>query len=283
MTGARSERAIAVGVDASASCLDAVEWAAREAVLRGLPVRLIHGCVFIPARPLRDGERAEDVEEALLEHGRRWLRRAAAKAAEVAPVVSAESQVRLGFATDVLLAESRSASMLVVGSRGVGGLRGAMIGSVAQKVSAEASCPVIVVREPSRADGPVVAGVDVWSGAEAVLEFAFEAACLRGVPLLVKHVFRGKGVAEAQERRVVEDLVAAWRGKYPGVEARLLLASVRDPARALLLSPPDTQLIVVGSRGRGPVTSGLFGSTGNTLISRARCPVAVVHAPVGPP
>lgn len=51
----------------------------------------------------------------------------------------------------------------------------------------------------------------------------------------------------------------------------------RSPSWALANAVPDARLIVVGTRGRGPVAGGLLGSTGNALLAHAPCPVAVVH------
>jgi nucleotide-binding universal stress UspA family protein len=187
----------------------------------------------------------------------------------------------------LLLAESAAARLIVVGSHGLGGLRGVLIGSVALKVAAQASCPVVVVRgsEP-QLHGPVVVGVDASSESERAVGFALEAAAAREVPLVVAHAWHdevaaaGTNPAElkaGEQRRALNDRMAGWCEKYPGVEVRLCAVRDRNAARALLRLSVDTQLIVVGSRGRGPVAGGLLGSTGNSLLRRATCPVVVVH------
>src|SRR5207248_1192118 len=148
---------------------------------RDTTLRLLHACVF-DSRPPREHD------ELLLEHIHRWLRRAADAAREWAPGVRVETAVRLGLAVDLLLEEAADAALVVLGSHGLGGLRGALIGSVALRVAAEAPCPVVVVpgHQPVRT-GPVVAGVDRSGSSEHALRFAFEAAAEARAPVLVVH------------------------------------------------------------------------------------------------
>ena len=287
MTKTTAERAIVVGVDTSQVCLDAARWAAYEAVRCGVKIRLVHACIFPPADLAHQGSSAGEDEELLLEHGNQWLKRAAIVARYAAPGVRFETEVRFGLAPELLLAESAEARLIVVGSHGLGGLRGVLIGSVALKVAAQASCPVVVVRgsEP-QLHGPVVVGVDASSESEQAVGFALEAAAAREVPLVVAHAWHdevaaaGTNLAElkaGERRRALNDRMAGWCEKYPGVEVRLCAVRDRNAARALLRLSVNTQLIVVGSRGRGPVAGGLLGSTGNSLLLRATCPVVVVH------
>lgn len=265
-SSATQNRPVIAGVDASAPSSDAVRWAAREASRRDTTLRLVHACVF-------DVTPARDHDELLLEHVYRWLRRAAEIAREWAPGVRVDTAVRLGLAVDVLLAEAADAALVVLGSHGLGGLRGALIGSVALRMAAESPCPVVVVpgHQPIRT-GPVVAGVDGSESSEHALRFAFEAADAARAPVLVVHA--GGGAAEQRE---LETRVANWAGKYPDLEVVTRVVADRVPARALRHAAPDARLIVVGTRGRGPVAGGVLGSTGNALLAHAPCPVAVVH------
>jgi len=84
-----------------------------------------------------------------------------------------------------------TAQLVVIGDRGLGGVAGLLIGSVAFALAAGGSCPVVIVRGQTDAtDGPVVVGVDGSPISEAALAFAFEAAALRGAPLLAVHAWR---------------------------------------------------------------------------------------------
>ncbi|MGW4057013.1 universal stress protein [Amycolatopsis sp. NPDC004747] len=264
-----ANRPVLVGVDASAPSLAAVRWAAREAGRRDTTLRLLHACVF-------EATSAHERDELLLEHISRWLRHAAGIARDWAPGVQVETAVRLGLAADLLLEEAAGAELVVLGSHGLGGLRGALIGSVALQVAAEAPCPVVVVpgHQPART-GPVVAGIDGTESSEHALRFAFEEAAATRAPVLVVHAWHtGDAAAERQE---LETRVASWRGKYPDVEVLTQAVADRTPARALQHVAPDARLVVVGTRGRGPVAGGILGSTGNALLAEAACPVAVVH------
>ncbi|RSD11639.1 universal stress protein [Amycolatopsis eburnea] len=258
-----ANRPVVVGVDASAPSLAAVRWAAREAGRRDATLRLLHACVF-------EGTPAHEPDELLLEHIYRWLHHAAGIARDRAPGVRVETVVRLGLAADLLLAEAADAALVVLGSHGLGGLRGALIGSVALRVAAEAPCPVVVVpgHQPDRR-GPVVAGFDRSESSDHALRFAFEEAAAIRAPVLVVHA--GEDDAELAAR------AADWRRKYPELEVGTQVVRDRVPARALRRAAPDARLIVIGTRGRGPVAGGLLGSTGNALLAHAACPVAVVH------
>jgi nucleotide-binding universal stress UspA family protein len=286
MTGTTAERLIVVGVDTSQACLPAARWAAMEAVRTGATLKLFHASVFWidDQVPAHDGSDAD--QEMLMEQGFLWVHRAAGAASAAAPEVRIENVVRLGLAVDMLVAESAGADMIVLGSHGIGGLRGVMTGSVSLRVAAEALCAVVVVRGSAPPPhGPVVVGVDATVGSDCAVEFAIEAAVAREVPLLALHAWHDAlldpeliaTVEDTRQRRALEHRMTAWAAKYPGVDIRLHSVRSRHPARELLRIAPDAQLIVVGSRRRGPVAGGLLGSTGNFLVSHSACAVAIAH------
>ena len=276
----KAKRAVIVGVDASEGSLRAVRWAAQEAARRGTDLQLFHACVVDPAS---DGPHAES--ELLLDHVYRRTHHAAKIARAAAPGVEVETLVRLGLAIDLLLAESVHAPLIVLGSHGLGGLRGALIGSVALRVAAAAKCPVVVFRGQVDVRGPVVVGVDSSPASEDALHFAVDAAAARGVPLVVAHASYRRVPSiepafadqQAEDQRELGELVAGWARKQPELEITTRVVKDHEPSHALMSVTPDAQLIVVGSRGRGPVAGGLLGSTGNDLLAHATCPVAVVH------
>jgi len=193
----------------------------------------------------------------------------------------------------VLLAESTRAELVVLGDRGLGGFAGLLIGSVAVALAAHAACPVVVVRgaEPDRTTSrpePVVVGVDGSPAGEAAVAFAFEAAALRGVPLVAVHTWRDLLVdatmaplvdwdaVEADEREVLAERLAGWGEKYPDVEVRRLVTRDR-PAHALVQESGRAQLVVVGSRGRGGIAGMLLGSVSQALLHHSACPVVVTR------
>jgi nucleotide-binding universal stress UspA family protein len=247
-----ARRPILVGVDGSVSSLEAVRWAARETAHRDAPLRLLHGC--LPDEPA--------------EQGRDWLREAESAAREVTDV-PIRTAWRLGPPTDELAVASRSAALVVLGSRGLGGISGLTLGSVTVAIAGYGYCPAVVVRgEAPPATGPIVVGADGTALSDAAVEFAFGAAAAREVPLIAV-----RAVAPAGDPEDLGDRLAPWQSKYPDVELRAQTVEDR-PVRALLHAARDAQLVVVGARGRGGFG---LGSTSRALLRYADCPVTVLR------
>ena len=287
---------VVVGVDGSDSALHAVRWAAREAERRGAPLRLVHVCHLMPVRHPRQVPPPPDYQTAVLEQGRHWLTEASQTARRTVAGLEVVTDLRTGIAADVLVAESRTTQLMVLGSRGLGGFTSLLVGSVAVAVAAHGHCPVVVMHSATRdgvppSDGEIVVGVDGSELSDAALTFAFEEAAGRGVPLVAVHTWLDVTMAGAwtvlpgtidwdwvqqQEEKLLAERLVAWREKFPHVEVRPLV--VRDrPDRALLAHAAGAQLIVVGSRGRGAFTGMGLGSVSQTLIHHAECPVAVAR------
>lgn len=291
-----TEHPVLVGVDGSESAPHAVRWAAREAERRDAPLRLVHVCHLEPVRHPRQVPPPPDYRAAILDQGRHRLTEASAVAGRTVPGLTVTSDLRDGVAADVLIAESRTARLVVLGSRGLGGFRTLLVGSVAVALSAHGHCPVVVTHSSTRdgvppEDGPVVVGVDGSELSDAAVSFAFEAAAARGVSLVALHTWLDVNMAgawavlpgtidwewlHAEEEKQLVERIAAWCDKYPQVEVHPLV--VRDrPDRALLEHSAGAQLIVVGSRGRGTLTGMGLGSVSQTLLHHAECPVAVAR------
>ncbi|ODU27167.1 MAG: hypothetical protein ABT15_21245 [Pseudonocardia sp. SCN 73-27] len=284
---------IVVGIDGSDNSLAAARWAAVEARRRDLPLRLVSALAWAGYAPVGLPALGEEYERGvLLEAARSTVDLAAAAAAEAAPGVTVDVEVRGGNPAHVLVDESARATLLVVGSRGTGGFTGLRVGSVGVSVTAHATCPVVVVRGTEdgadRPDSPVVVGVDDSGGTEPALEFAFEEAARRGVPLLAVHSWLEQvmdpyvvpyidwDAVAVEEERALTDTLAPWAAKFPGVEVRRSV--VRDgAARALVTAAEGAALVVVGSHGYGAFRGLLLGSVGQALLQHAPCPVAVVH------
>ncbi|MFE2757676.1 universal stress protein [Actinosynnema sp. NPDC059335] len=279
---------IVVGVDGSASAVRAAEWAAAEAVRHRVPLELVHA--FMP--PTRGYPEivltGHEVREAFEGQGRRWLAEAADAVRAAVPEVG--TSLVVDTPAGALISESRRAGLVVVGSRGLGGFSGLLVGSVAVAVSAHGECPVVVVREPRRPDGPVVVGVDGSPASEEAVGFAFEEASRWDAPLdaviawndfLVDSPYGSRltvdwSQVEDEQRRVLAERLAGWQEKYPDVRVDRVV--VRDrPVRALLRAAENARLLVVGSRGHGGFTGMLLGSTSQALVHHASCPLAVVR------
>jgi nucleotide-binding universal stress UspA family protein len=296
MTNIGTERPVVVGIDGSASALRAVRWAAREAVRRHAPLRLVHVCYLIPVRHPRQVAPPPEYHDAVLEQGRHWLNQAADAALTTAPDVRLATDQRDGLAADVLVGESERAQLMVLGSRGIGGFRGLLVGSVSVSLSAHAHCPVVVVHGPGGdgtppSAGPVVVGVDGSPLSDAAIAFAFAAAAERRVPLVAVHSWMDVNMAAGwavlpapidwaeigrAEVRMLDEILAPWCEKYPEVVVRKVVERDR-PEQALLKAAASAQLVVVGSRGRGALTGLGLGSVSQSLLHHAECPVAVAR------
>ncbi|MCF1594345.1 universal stress protein [Streptomyces muensis] len=139
---------IVVGVDGWDSSKQALRWAVRQAELTRGEVLAVtawdmpqfHGALgWLPP--------SSSDEEALEGRARDDLKRAVEEAVGSRPPVEVRTEVHYGTPASVLLRMARDASLLVVGSRGLGGFAGLLLGSVAQHCAQHAACPVVVFRE----------------------------------------------------------------------------------------------------------------------------------------
>jgi nucleotide-binding universal stress UspA family protein len=281
---------VVVGVDGSACSLDAVALAAREAVLRHRPLHVVYAFFWpflgVPLGPSPLGP----PEGGLLGDTQRIVQEAVDRARQAEPSVAVTGAAITGAAAEVLIDQSRSAALVVVGDRGLGGFTGLLLGSVAVQLAAHTACPVLVARGRPNPTGDVLVGVDGSPAAEPAIGLAFEEATLRGVRLTALHawthpVSTGPGDmlplvydvedAEAEEARVLAEALTGWRDKYPDLVVRreLRRAHIRS---ALLDETTRSQLVVVGSRGRGGFTGLLLGSVSQAMLHHADCPVMIV-------
>ncbi|GAA3458664.1 universal stress protein [Saccharothrix longispora] len=281
---------IVVGVDGSSSALAAARWAATEAARHHVPVKLVHA-YQLPVRGYPEIVlTGHDVRQAFEDTGRERLAEAEGVVRQAVPGVEVETSLVLGGPAAVLVEESRRARLVVLGSRGLGGFSGLLVGSVAVAVSAHGACPVVVVREQVPTEGAVVVGVDGSEISEQAVAFAFEQASVHGAPLtavLAWTDFLVDGAhgsrftvdwaqVEDEERRLLAERLAGWQEKYPDVPVTRVV--IRDrPVRALLQAAADARLLVVGSHGLGGFTGMLLGSTSQALVYHAPCPLAVVR------
>lgn len=131
---------IVVGVEGSPDSMQALRWAAVEARLRGAVLRVVH------AYPTAG---SPQVVEQLDGRARDLLDLAVAEAEQTAPEITVVAErVRNQSAAQALVAAAAGADLLVVGSRGLGGFTGLLVGSVSSQCVHHALCPVTIVRQP---------------------------------------------------------------------------------------------------------------------------------------
>ncbi|TYB56946.1 universal stress protein [Nonomuraea sp. PA05] len=278
---------IIVGVDGSVASRAALEWAAGDAVRRGLPLRIVH---VVDTSWYQVGKRPDAVlPDTVLDAGRQVLRDFEALARERQPGAEVSTELVRGQPTEALRAQTESAAELVVGSRGLGGFAGALLGSVSMHLAGHVHCTVVVVHgEHLPAAGEVVVGVDDSPECEAALAYAYEQAELRGATLRALHAWQLPVHAYAPEVPYDLDEVRATRIQL--VRDRLKdagrdhprISVIEDvqcahPVDALTTAAEHADLLVVGSHGRGAVESALLGSVSRNVLHHARCPVAVVR------
>jgi nucleotide-binding universal stress UspA family protein len=216
--------------------------------------------------------------------------------------VTVGGELAVGAPSAVLLEASRTAGLLVVGSRGHGEFVELLVGSTGVQVATHAACPTVVIRPPDphgdtgAQAGRVVVGLDGSPVSEAALAFAMEQASWRGVGLTAVHAWDisylnvpGRvGPIPPEVRRaetetaetLVAEALAGWQEKFPDVAIRTW-APEMAPAGALVDASSGAELLVVGSRGRGGFKSLLLGSVSHAVLHHAHGPVAVVPQPSG--
>ncbi|NJP88831.1 universal stress protein [Nonomuraea sp. FMUSA5-5] len=266
--------AVVVGVDGSEEGLRAVEWAAGEAGRRGRPLLIVHAFIW-PLMKVPLGPAPGAPAEGGLRHAaERVLAAALERARQVAPAVEVATDLPEAEPAVALLHRSRQAELLVVGSRGLGELGGLLLGSVGARLAAEAACPVVVVRGPAPAHGPVLVGIDGQDGTGELLAFAFAHAARAASTVTLAHV--GDGGMEHRGETVPERALAPWRERYPAVDVvRETLTG--HPGKALMRAATGASLLVVGSRHRHELEALVLGSVSQSVVHHAACPVAIVQ------
>jgi nucleotide-binding universal stress UspA family protein len=143
-------RRIVVGVDGSPSSLEALRWAAGEARLRGATLVALHAWTLPPVSTANQGARLLASDFARIRDGARKLLELAVAEAVPDKEIDIARVVCEGPPAQALVASAEDADLLVVGSRGLGGFKGLLLGSVSREVAQHAPCPVVVVRTPVR-------------------------------------------------------------------------------------------------------------------------------------
>ncbi|MCC4315160.1 universal stress protein [Streptomyces malaysiensis] len=268
-------RHVAVGVDGSVVAVRALDWATEEALRRGTALRIVYA--------VTDRDEAGPV-----------LASAAARVHERRPGLPVETRAVEDGTVRAMARESERAVLTVVGTRGLGGVTGLLIGSVSLRLAAHTHGPLLVVR----GDHPCAGGREVLLGLEgdadadaAAAAYAFEEAGRRGTRLRVLHSATHRHITpepispvavtsldrqrKARDDRADEAVarfgIARPRQEYPevDVDSRAVRTGL---AHALLAATRGAGVVVIGAHHR----AGRLGLVAHTLLHHSHCPVVLV-------
>lgn len=250
---------VVVGIDGSPATEDAVRWAAAEAAARRTGLLLVHAFTWpgFP-RPLLDGELppgfragADQVVEDAVELARK-----------LEPTTEVEGCHLDGCPALVLREASRDADVLVTGSYGLDPAVSATMGSTSTQLTANAYCPVVVVRPGADGGGGdhVLIGYDGSPSSSLALDFGLEHAR--------RHHLRVQVVAAQRHEADVRNSAGGQTVELMQIHGR--------PADEILQLASAARLIVIGARGLGGFTGLPLGSVSQAVLHHATCPVAVI-------
>lgn len=281
---------IVVGVDGSPASDAAVRWAAREAMMRTAPMKLINviaptlvSSAMAPNHTITQGEELRARQ--ILKQARQIVEQ---QAGEKRPDIHAQRQY--AGVVPTLVDASNDARMVVVGSSRRAFGRG-ILGPIIAGLLHHANCPVTVVPDPESTqheigDAPVLVGIDGSTASESAAAIAFDEASRRGVPLVALQAWSDVGVVPIlgmdwrtyrdEGAELLGERLAGWQERYPDVQVhRRLVCDVPD--RWLVDESKNAQLVVLGSGGRGGYAGMHLGSVTSAVIRSVRVPVVVAR------
>ena len=296
---------VAVGYDGSEAAQEAVRWAAEYAAAGHYRLRVVHAWVWPmftkklgPVKGV-EGSGLRHSAEAILAEGVDLARTAlaatatpAAEHAEPAPAPgpgpgpgpAVEGVMEAGLPAAVLRDAARDARLLVVSSRGIGGVLGQLAGSVCLDLAGSSPCPLMVVRRlrsPGQAAAPVVVGVDGTSRSSAALAGAARLAGALGTTLQIVHIDQTRGGTREGHGRhgplhgqeLLDHALAEARTLAPDLSISGVLREGHSASKELLAAAADAEVLVIGTHNRegGP------GNTVTAVLNKARCNVLITR------
>jgi nucleotide-binding universal stress UspA family protein len=193
----------------------------------------------------------------------------------------------------VARAEQMGAGLIVMGSRGLGTMRRALMGSVSESVVRHAHCPVIVVRgEPVVFPAKILLATDGSEEATQATRVAAEVAQRTGSDMQIVTValenpnvyayYDVRHPAEVERhrqeaRKILDQQVDRVREAGANVAKAHLKMGAADEDIVVLAEDLEADLIIMGTRGLGALRRALMGSISDSVVRHAHCPVMVVR------
>jgi nucleotide-binding universal stress UspA family protein len=292
----RADDRIVVGVDGSPGGRAALVWALAAAARSGAEVEVVSA---VPVDTWTAPHLLDTAGVEAIRSDTEARLRASVAEAMVDPAVESVAQdgavpVRItvapGDPAEALVARAGDAELLVVGSRGRGAVKSALLGSVALHCAAHAPCPVVVVHPGGAAPAPrVVVGIEDSPVARSTLRKAVEHARTLGASVEAVLVCQpvtywsdatvpvppvGESLADARARADRIVVAVLGTGPHPDVEVDVEIGA---PGEALVRRSAGAALLVVGSRSRSRLAGLALGSVALHCVVHASCPVLVVR------
>ncbi|WP_432877296.1 universal stress protein [Kribbella sp. CA-245084] len=284
---------IVIGYDGSPGSVSALHWAAAAADRAMAPLRILEAFELVIITRPTPGHVVP--LEAVRNARQKSLDEVAQSLRDQYPGLRVETSLVGGSAPKVLFDGTQDARLVVLGSRGLGGWSGLLVGSVAVQVTTHAECPVVVVPrdgEPQPHDGQtVLVGVDGSEASAKAIEFAFDQAESRHAQVVALHVWTspfltyadGASMLQFDEKQIqdearllVAESVSGAAADHPDVKWTTELVT-GSAAQALVRRSESADLLVVGTRGRGGFTGLLLGSVSQSVLHHTHCPIAIAR------
>ncbi|MFJ6003828.1 universal stress protein [Arthrobacter sp. NPDC092385] len=268
-----------VGYDGSDDSKRAVLWAARYAAAAELPLVVVH-CWIWPYFTEKLG-RVTGIEDSGL---RRQAQKILAEGHEIAVRSEEGLDVRdrlvVGLPSGSLTALSEEASLLVTGTRGLGGFAGLLIGSVSFHLASSASCPIIVVRDARPVHDTVLVAVDGSPESDRAVGVAADLATTLRKSLRLLHVRPHSTHAPAgpvaEDGEEILQRASALLSEYPGLAVTHDLVVAPSIPGLIVERAQNAAVVVMGAKGKNTLGVRL-GSTVHAVLHHARGNVVVVR------
>jgi nucleotide-binding universal stress UspA family protein len=268
--------AVVVGIDGSRRAIDAALWAIDEAVERDLPLRMVYAI-----EPHEPDDCAYDFASA-----ETAVRQAAMAIESADRPVKIEVEIVRDRPIAALLAASRSAAMICVGSLGVNHATGKRVGSTVAGLLARAHCPVAIIRPQQLYQGNagwIVTEFENSPDGPTVLGHALDEARLRRAPLRVLTTWR-PGFPDIQDTHAhsdgtrqakgsLERSLTRYRRQYPELDIRAV-ALPGSPLNFLARHAESIQLIVLGHHPSDELSQ-LAGPASYSTLNGLECSVLI--------
>jgi nucleotide-binding universal stress UspA family protein len=273
MSNAISPGPVVVAVDGSNAAIGAAEWAAREALHHDVPLRLVH---VIDT----SGGASFDRHSIDYEYAETCLRAADLAIKLLGVHVQVDTAVLRGEIASTLIAESEGATLICLGSTGIGRVAAAVLGSTAATVAEGACCAVAIIRRtrdrPPPQTGFIAVVLDDGPGNEEAMRWAMEEARIRHAPVLALGAWSRPLFHTDYERfdRQLHD----WLQRYPDVTVEIATTRM-SPIRYLQDFVGALQLVIISSDHATQVAK-LIGPHSLSILVHADSSVLVAREPV---